>query len=94
MVTVRKVQALEGYRLRLTFSDGLIGDIEVDPRGRGPMFEPLIDPTYFRRVKVSRAAGTIVWPNGLDLDPETLHLRVVERQRPSPSRAALGQGER
>lgn len=47
------------------------------------MFEPLVDRTYFRTVKVSRAAGTIVWPNGLDLAPETLHRRVLAEYRPA-----------
>ena len=47
------------------------------------MFEPLVDPAYFRAVRVSRAAGTIVWPNGLDLAPETLHRRVLAQHRPA-----------
>ena len=81
MVTVRKVEPLGGFRLRLTFSDGVVGEVEVDPRGRGPMFEPLCDPEYFRRVKVSRAAGTVVWPNGLDLAPGSLHERALESER-------------
>ena len=86
MITVRRVEPLGGYRLRLTFSDGLVGEVEVDPRGRGPMFDPLVDQAYFQAVKVSRAAGTIVWPNGLDLAPETLHRRVLAQHRP----AAMG----
>ena len=83
MITVRRVEPLGDYRLRLSFSDGLVGELEIDPRGRGPMFEPLVDRTYFRTVKVSRAAGTIVWPNGLDLAPETLHRRVLAEYRPA-----------
>jgi Protein of unknown function (DUF2442) len=83
VITVRRIEPLGGYRLRLTFSDGLVGELEVDPRERGPMFEPLVDPAYFRAVRVSRAAGTIVWPNGLDLAPETLHRRVLAQHRPA-----------
>lgn len=56
-MTVRSVEPLEGFRLRLTFSDGVVGEVEVDPESRGPMFEPLRDPAYFRRVKVSREAA-------------------------------------
>jgi hypothetical protein len=64
------------YRLRLTFSDGYVGEVEVDPSGRGRMFEPLRDLGYFRRVRVNRGAGTIVWPNGLDMAPEGLYRRA------------------
>jgi hypothetical protein len=64
------------YRLRLTFSDGYVGEVEVDPTSRARMFEPLRDPGYFRRVRVNRGAGTIVWPNGLDLAPEGLYRRA------------------
>jgi hypothetical protein len=76
VVTVRAVEPLGDYRLRLTFSDGNVGEVEVDPTSRGRMFEPLRDPGYFRRVRVNRGAGTIVWPNGLDLAPEGLYRRA------------------
>ena len=34
---------------------------------------PLRDPDYFAQVRVDPEAGTIVWPNGVDLDPQVLH---------------------
>jgi hypothetical protein len=34
---------------------------------------PLRDPDYFAQVQVDPEAGTIVWPNGVDLDPLVLH---------------------
>jgi hypothetical protein len=76
VITVRTVEPLGDHRLRLTFSDGYVGEVEVDPTSRGRMFEPLRDPDYFRRVRVNRSAGTIVWPNGLDLAPEGLYQRA------------------
>lgn len=39
----------------------------------GPMGEPLKDLDYFRRVRVDPELGTVVWPNGFDLDPDVLH---------------------
>ena len=36
------------------------------------MFEPLRDPTAFRQVTVDPELGTIVWPNGADMDPDVL----------------------
>ena len=41
------------------------------------VFEPLKDPAYFAQVRVDEDAGTIVWPNGADLDPCELHERVT-----------------
>ena len=81
MVTVQAVEPLEGYRLRLRFSDGLTGDVDLTARLWGPMFEALRDVAKFRRVRVSRDAGTIVWPNGADIAPETLHLWAIESQQ-------------
>jgi hypothetical protein len=38
------------------------------------VFEPLRrDPELFRRVRVDHELGTVVWPNGADLDPDVLH---------------------
>jgi hypothetical protein len=37
----------------------------------GPVFEPLRDPDFFAQVTVDH--GTVVWPNGVDLDPVVLH---------------------
>jgi len=40
----------------------------------GPVFEPLHeDPQLFRQVRVDEELGTVVWPNGADLDPDVLH---------------------
>ncbi len=37
------------------------------------MAEPLRDRAYFRKVRVDPELGTVVWPNGYDLDPDVLH---------------------
>jgi hypothetical protein len=41
------------------------------------VFEPLSDPEFFSQVRVDEDAGTIVWPNGADLDPLVLHSKVT-----------------
>jgi hypothetical protein len=66
------------FTLRLEFKDGTAGTVDLGPRilGRGEMFEPLQDPTYFAQVTVDHEAGTIVWPNGVDLDPDVLYARA------------------
>lgn len=77
---ITAVEHLGGYRLRLTFADGLVGDVDLADRlevPRGPMFEPLRDVEYFARVSVDPELGTVVWPNGADLAPEVLHEQAL-----------------
>lgn len=42
------------------------------------VFEPLSDPVFFARVELDRELGTINWPNGADVAPETLHFWVAQ----------------
>ena len=70
---VTTVEPLEGFRLRLAFTDGLVREVDLSDELWGQMAEPLQDPDYFRRVRVDTELGTVVWPNGYDLDPDVLH---------------------
>jgi uncharacterized protein DUF2442 len=70
---VTSVEPLDGYRLRLTFNDGVLTEADFSDDLRGPLAEPLRDPAYFRQVRVDEEARTVVWPNGLDPDPYVLH---------------------
>jgi len=72
VVKVISVELREGYELRLTFSDGGVGDVDLTGQLWGEVFAPLRDLSLFRRVKVDPELGTVVWPNGADLDPEGL----------------------
>lgn len=84
LIEVTDVKVLGHYRLRLTFSDGRVGDVDVsDIRDKGNLFEDLRDPDYFSQVRVDPDVGTIAWPNGLDLAPERLY-----REAAPPGRAA------
>jgi hypothetical protein len=76
VLRVTDVQPLDGYRLRITFNDGVVREVDFTEdleRATGPLAEPLRDPGYFRRVRVDEQLRTIVWPNGLDADPDVLH---------------------
>ena len=73
MIAVSRVEALEGYKLRLGFDDGSERVVDLSDVLWGTMGEPLRDIDYFRRVRVDPELRTIVWPNGFDLDPDVLH---------------------
>jgi hypothetical protein len=71
---IRSVEPLDGFILRLSFDDGTKRDVDLEGELWGRMFEPLrADPDLFRRVRVDEELGTIVWPNGADMDPDVLH---------------------
>jgi len=61
--------------VELGLTDGSIRVVDLTPYLRGPVFDPLLrDPALFRAVRVDASLGTIVWPNGADLDPDVLVL--------------------
>jgi len=77
---ITNAEHLGDYRLRITFADGVVTEIDLAERLRGevgPMLAPLKDPAFFARVTVDRELGTVVWPNGADLAPDALHERAV-----------------
>ena len=59
--------------LRLLFSDGIVGDIDFSAERWTGVLAPLNDPAYFAEVRVDPEAGTVVWPDGIDLAPEPLY---------------------
>ncbi|MDP9189258.1 MAG: DUF2442 domain-containing protein [Actinomycetota bacterium] len=62
--------------LRLRFADGLSGEVEVLDRMRGRVFDLVRTPKGFAKVRVDPETGTVVWPGGADLAPDTLYERV------------------
>ena len=74
MVSIHSVEVLEGFVIRLSFSDGSTREVDLDRYMWGPIFQPLReDIELFRQVRVDPELGTIVWPNGTDMDPDVLH---------------------
>ncbi|MGH2982743.1 MAG: DUF2442 domain-containing protein [Solirubrobacterales bacterium] len=71
--------------LELTFADGLEGGVEVLERMHGPVFEDARTPTGFEKVTVDPESGTVVWPGGADLAPDTLYERVRTGVWPEPN---------
>ena len=64
-----------GYRIHLAFHDGREKTVDFTPWLRGPVFEPLKDPAYFRQVGIDEF-GAVCWPNGADLAPDALHSKL------------------
>ena len=60
-----------GQRIHLWFNDSREKTVDFGQWLQGPVFEPLKDASYFQRFFVD--AGTVSWPNGADIAPETLY---------------------
>lgn len=70
---VRDVKYLSEYRLLLTFEDGNVRSVDLQPHLDGEVFEPLKDVNYFKTVQVNPDIDTIVWDNGADFSPDFLY---------------------
>ena len=71
------------------FDDGTEKYIDISQWFKGPVFKPLKDPKFFKKFFIE--AGTLAWPNGVDIAPEALyaardsskkgHNKKIERTR-------------
>lgn len=66
-------QKIHPFVLAVAFADGTEQRIDFEPVLRGPLFGCLKDQRLFDAVTLDPEAGTLVWPNGADFDPATLH---------------------
>lgn len=70
---VRSFAITAPYTLRVDFDDQTSQIINFEPVLAGELFRPLRDLTVFNQVKLDPEVHTLVWPNGADFDPATLH---------------------
>ena len=67
------VVPLDPYVVRVTFSDGEVRDVDIEPLLDGPVFGVLRNRDEFRRVRVDEQTGVVAWPSGADLDSEVIY---------------------
>ena len=61
------------YTLRVCFDDDTEQTIDFQAILEGELFGPLRDVSLFNQVRIDPEVHTLVWPNGADFDPATLH---------------------
>jgi len=88
LIDIVAVEVIGDHELRLTFEDGLIGDIAFNDSEWTGVFGPLRDPQRFARVAIE--LGTIVWPQDrLDMAPEPLYKQASERPVRGPRKSRI-----
>ena len=81
IIKVKTFQFIDPYRIEVFFDDGSQQVIDFEPVLVGPLYGPLKDPILFAQAFLDPVAGTLVWPNGADFDPDTLyHWSDVQQQ--------------
>jgi uncharacterized protein DUF2442 len=75
----------------MTFNDNSEKTIDFRQWLEGPVFEPLKNPSYFRRFFLD--GGTVAWPNGADIAPETLYDYKVSDEQPNKASHRMRQPE-
>ena len=73
IIKIIDIEVVGPHTLWVRFNDGLERTIDLSAVLAGEIYESLRDPEYFGRVRLDEEVHTVVWPNGADFDPETLH---------------------
>jgi hypothetical protein len=73
MCRVQEFEIVAPYTLRVLFDDATEQVIDFEPVLRGDLYGPLKDLALFNRVALDKEDCTLVWRNGADFDPATLH---------------------
>jgi Protein of unknown function (DUF2442). len=70
---VKSFDITGAYTLRIHFDDDTEQAINFKPVLAGELYGPLRDLSLFNQVRIDPEVHTLVWPNGADFDPATLH---------------------
>ena len=85
MLEVVQAEYVEGYKLKVSFSSGERGVVDLADALWGPVFAPLRNVTQFQRFYLSPVLHTIAWENEADFAPEYLRVKMLEQAQASDS---------
>ncbi len=72
VILVRAVQMIDGFNVRLQFSNDEVREIDLEPYLHGPVFDPIRQNLdLYRAMRIE--GGTLAWGDQADIAPETLY---------------------
>jgi hypothetical protein len=89
MHTISQIVPLAGFVLAIQFGDGTTGTIDFNPtiKKKG-VFKKLGHEAFFRQAKIGKTRRTVVWPNEIDFDADSLYLKATGRSRAKTRKSA------
>ena len=87
MKRIVEANALPNYRLFIRFEDGAKGEVDLSSMVGNGVFASWKDQAVFSRVAIDISTGTVIWPGGIDLCPDTLYSDVTSTPIPGSSLA-------
>jgi hypothetical protein len=79
MAKITDVRVLQGYRLELTFGDGVCGVVDLSELAGKGVFTIWRDRRVFEQVRIG-SSGELVWGGKIDLCPDSLYLRTTGKK--------------
>ena len=80
MLDVLEAEYVDGYKVRVRFSNGESGIVDLEDALWGPVFEPLKNPRAFKRFRISQVLHTLCWESDADFAPEYLYEKMLEQR--------------
>jgi hypothetical protein len=79
MNDIVEIDYQDGYTFHVAFDNGVAGSIDLtEYTNKGPIFAPLKNKDFFKKATIE--GGTISWPNGADIAPETLYEKLIAQK--------------
>ncbi len=82
-----RVEPRPAYSLWICFEDGTEGEVSVRHLVGKGVFKAWEDEDVFRKVSIDEESGTVSWPGGLDLAPDSIYEQLATAGSTAPSSA-------
>lgn len=86
MIRPIKVEALSDFRIRLVYTDGVEGIVDLSASVGKGVFAPLADPAFFRKVYIGRF-GQIAWSDEIEICPDAAYQEITRTTSPKSAHA-------
>lgn len=86
MIRPTSVAALSGYRIKLSYPNGVEGIVDLSSSVEHGIFTPLKDEAFFKTVHIGKF-GQIAWSEDIEICPDSAYLEITEAHYPALAHA-------